>query len=545
MSEMPPELKAEADSIIAQYNFKDEFGYYPSPEELDDYLTEGSSGKSVLFGKGGDWMPYSGPQGGVGWKNVNTNEVVYDEEPPGDVYIPGDYPADVNFDIEIGDISEGDLLLIPGEEGDVDATLAENLGADQSWYGRLENVDEDELWALDIDPDTVSEVTVGDSQEEDEEEDGEDESGGWEEALDEVDPEGTVSDNEPESSENVRMVGGGFSATDLDELPETNIEDIGRESSASDVLGAIKSEGVDLVGFGETRFKPYNEKKAVHNALERGWENGMDSSEAVKVMEALNSRGKFTMQFFEHIGSRRQLSSESVSDVSIADSVSNRSTLSKVMKQFAEQSSMDISVDDQELFVDSFSSWSSSSTSQGARYLWAAAIEEGHSNIPERIADEVDEIEDGEMVDKFREYIEFNREVLREQFGDSIRVYRGVSGNYGRERMEIANEHGEVTTDHRAIASWSIAPLAAKDFSGSDGGVFCREVDVDDVYGSFAAGAGFDHEFEIIASGGVGDYEKADSFDEGDVVVPGHKVSKSDSFEYLWNLLDEADFDER
>jgi len=150
-------------------------------------VEEDSDDKS-LFGKS-KWMPYSGPQGGVGWKNVDTDEVVYDEEPPGDVYIPGDYPADVNFDIEIGDISEGDLLLIPGEDGDVDAVLAEDLGADQSWYGRLENVDPEELSALDIDPNTVSEVTVGESQEEDDDEDDEEESGGWEEALEEVDPQ--------------------------------------------------------------------------------------------------------------------------------------------------------------------------------------------------------------------------------------------------------------------------------------------------------------------------------------------------------------------
>ena len=81
MSEMPPELKAEADAITAQYDFKDEFGHYPSPEELDDYFTEESSGKS-LFGKG-DWEPYEGPRGGSGWRNTDTGEVVYSEDPPG------------------------------------------------------------------------------------------------------------------------------------------------------------------------------------------------------------------------------------------------------------------------------------------------------------------------------------------------------------------------------------------------------------------------------------------------------------------------------
>jgi hypothetical protein len=31
------------------------------------------------------WVPYEGPEGGDGWRNTETDEIVYDDEPPGEV----------------------------------------------------------------------------------------------------------------------------------------------------------------------------------------------------------------------------------------------------------------------------------------------------------------------------------------------------------------------------------------------------------------------------------------------------------------------------
>ena len=31
-----------------------------------------------------EWVPYEGPRGGTGWRNTQTDEVVYDDEPPGE-----------------------------------------------------------------------------------------------------------------------------------------------------------------------------------------------------------------------------------------------------------------------------------------------------------------------------------------------------------------------------------------------------------------------------------------------------------------------------
>ena len=101
MSEIPPELETEGRSLVQQQNFKDEYGRFPTPEELDEYMSESDDEKSkgFLFRKS-EWEPYIGPQRGEGWKNPDTDEVVYQPEPPGD----SEYQE---FD---GELEEGQVL---------------------------------------------------------------------------------------------------------------------------------------------------------------------------------------------------------------------------------------------------------------------------------------------------------------------------------------------------------------------------------------------------------------------------------------------------
>lgn len=44
-----------------------------------------------------EWVPYEGPRGGEGWRNTDTNEIVYDDDPPG----------------EVGDADEADGTALP------------------------------------------------------------------------------------------------------------------------------------------------------------------------------------------------------------------------------------------------------------------------------------------------------------------------------------------------------------------------------------------------------------------------------------------------
>lgn len=61
-----------------------------------------------------DWEPYLGPEGGEGWKNPNTDEVVYSEDPPGDSEFEFlDEPMDPQ------DVREGDVYSIAGQGGEL------------------------------------------------------------------------------------------------------------------------------------------------------------------------------------------------------------------------------------------------------------------------------------------------------------------------------------------------------------------------------------------------------------------------------------------
>lgn len=51
-------------------------------EALDAIFDEALGAKLGLAEKA-TWVPYTGPQGGEGWKNTETGDVTYDEEPPG------------------------------------------------------------------------------------------------------------------------------------------------------------------------------------------------------------------------------------------------------------------------------------------------------------------------------------------------------------------------------------------------------------------------------------------------------------------------------
>lgn len=67
-------------------------------EELPEYMPEMDDGQKTIDSPGvvglmkAEWIPYQGPQGGEGWQNVESGEVDYGDEPPGDADVsPEDY----------------------------------------------------------------------------------------------------------------------------------------------------------------------------------------------------------------------------------------------------------------------------------------------------------------------------------------------------------------------------------------------------------------------------------------------------------------------
>lgn len=89
-------------------------------ERMDDFV-EAVAQKATEK----SWIPYEGPQGGSGWENVETGDVTYDEEPPGDRLTAEDvadaalengvHPDDIDEFLENAD---GDDL--PGDTVDID-----------------------------------------------------------------------------------------------------------------------------------------------------------------------------------------------------------------------------------------------------------------------------------------------------------------------------------------------------------------------------------------------------------------------------------------
>ena len=184
------------------------------------------------------------------------------------------------------------------------------------------------------------------------------------------------------------------------------------------------------------------------------------------------------------------------------------------------------------------SDWTGGSKNSGTVPLWTVAFEEGEDNIPDKIARQMDGFDapDPELVDATKQYVEHTRDIMREMFGDSVKLYRGIGGSYGSDRSNALQDEGEATVDHRAIESWSINPEAAQSFAYGNGTVACREVSPDEMFISFANNVGFASEFEIVASSGMQDYDYVEP-DEGDSLEPG-SATNGNSYDEKSRFID-------
>jgi len=127
--------------------------------------------------------------------------------------------------------------------------------------------------------------------------------------------------------------------------------------------------------------------------------------------------------------------------------------------------------------------------------LWGAAIDTtGNDNIPDdattppnTVGDPLPGAEGGDPVTAIGDSVSVTREVLRETFGETVPVARGVSGEFAEEIQEAAESGEDVEINHRALESWSTFPAHAEQFAeeGDEDGVIIRtEIPVDEVWGS-------------------------------------------------------------
>lgn len=117
-----------------------------------------------LFSKA-DWEPYIGPQGGKGWRNVETDEVVYDDSPPGGVSLPEEFGAELDPDFNLNTLSPDDQVLAITSDGEPVVVEADNPYISQDdVFGVIEEesdgVDIEEEWD-ERDPSDLSDIPVG------------------------------------------------------------------------------------------------------------------------------------------------------------------------------------------------------------------------------------------------------------------------------------------------------------------------------------------------------------------------------------------------
>ena len=72
--------------------------------DAPDGATVHADEKGLFYVEGKSWIPYEGPRGGTGWKNMETGEVDYSDEPPGETQDPSP--------LEDDPMEEGDRVLL-------------------------------------------------------------------------------------------------------------------------------------------------------------------------------------------------------------------------------------------------------------------------------------------------------------------------------------------------------------------------------------------------------------------------------------------------
>lgn len=112
-----------------------------------------------------DWEPYVGPQGGKGWRNVEIDEVVYDDQPPGGVSLPDEFPGELDPDFNLNTLNPDDQVLAITSDGEPVVVDADNPYISQDdVFGVIEEETEgdsiEEEWD-ERDPSELSDIPVG------------------------------------------------------------------------------------------------------------------------------------------------------------------------------------------------------------------------------------------------------------------------------------------------------------------------------------------------------------------------------------------------
>lgn len=153
-----------------------------------------------------------------------------------------------------------------------------------------------------------------------------------------------------------------------------------------------------------------------------------------------------------------------------------------------------------EIAQNSLETWPLDFFSEDMAPLWKTVMDEtGNSNLL-RVEEEVTDTEVTEEEKKaIRAHKSHVEETLREVYGDTITVYRGVYGDAGGKLQEASENEEEVEWERRAVESYTTELSYAKSYAQNPNGVVVeQEVPVEDVWASSYTGFLDANENELV-----------------------------------------------
>lgn len=175
-----------------------------------------------------------------------------------------------------------------------------------------------------------------------------------------------------------------------------------------------------------------------------------------------------------------------------------------------------------------FSGWWKDMFSDDVAPLWQAVMNEtGNENILDGSETHNNDTSAGESsvaevdvseseLQAVHEYKAHTEEVMREMYGDTVTVYRGLHDDAGRKLRE-AKENGEsIEMERRPLESYSTELRQTKEYAKKPGGVVIKdEVPVEDVWASSDSGFLVDTENELAVA-----HDEVREIDPDNILTP-------------------------
>lgn len=413
----------------------------------------------------GDWVPYSGPRGGSGWKNLSSGEVVYEEEAPGETINVDELPERVWDYGGIDDVSEGDVVQFLDEDLEDDFGLVEQTdGMDLTVTtpdGESKTISDFDLQAS-LDLERAAAADEGTMT-----------TGAIEESLSGLD----VTDMENRIPE---LLGEG---ADPDDVADVVIDEVdGWEADNLDIVASSILEDAEGSSGGDSssyRTMPGDDLGATDQLIE---ERGYDAEQNVR----RNLQGWVGPMFTEETAPMWQYMASETGNTNIPETAPTEGETRAAMLDDVEPKDGDtVEEGDEVWFHDAM---------RGERDAVVTEVNGDTAMLKVQGEGLLDEPVEPEEAEDFEAMHKASTEALREAFGDEMTVFRGYSENPANpsaadatsvsgELNEAAEEDEEVSMGHRPGESWTTDPKYAASYADEeyDGAVVTKDVPVERV----------------------------------------------------------------